>query len=651
MDEPAQEAPPASPCPRICDTLGRLCGRVSVGGDWYWAGGRRVALDADRTELLLRFRPEVAATPAELPLVLQAKADPALRRAGLALVRVTEAGPRAYKELVATPAVSAVYPVLRDAAGRRLLVTDELVVRLEPAVDAKTLADAHRLRLLRPVAGLEGAWLLAARDHDAMAAAQRLVASGEVRWAHPAFWRERALHRIPDDRYFEDQWHHLNTGQEGAAIGVDLRTSEAWDLAFGEADTLIGVLDDGVDFQHPDLSVARRQDGDPLVISEPARLRRALDDGCCRHGTAVAGVAAATGDNDEGVAGVCPGCSVVPMFTAPGWDRSEVMAESLLEAMRAGVAVVNNSWGPFERLTGFDEGGAPPLIPLDDVQSDALQTLHDDGRGGLGTVVVFSAGNGNEDTADNPLVNHPTVIGVGALDDTGHKAQYSDYGDGVWVVAPSAGGRTSGIWTTDARGDDWGFNDADAPREFGDRDGDYLAIFGGTSAAAPQISGLVGLMLSANPELTAAQVKEILRRTARPVDAENGRYGPDADGVMRSPYYGYGLADARAAVEMAQGGAPTPGPVPTPGPTADATPTGADCQPEQGCRDPQQVCMQRVDRWGDVLPGEHGCVDGADDGCLAFCDDAWFGQEDVVTLVGSCMNAAADCAEAEACFR
>ena len=608
-------------------------------------------MEADH--LLIRLRPEVRATPADLPVVLRVATDRALARRHLAIVRVTQAGPRAYKALVGHPAVEAVYPVLRDSAGRRVLVTDRLVARLGAGLAArevKRLAEAVGLRLLRPIDGLRGAYRVEALADDALAASRRLVDTGDVRWAHPDFLRERALHRAPDDRYFEDQWHHLNTGQDGAAQGVDLRTSEAWDLEFGDAAVRVGVFDDGVDFQHPDLRIAQREDGDPLVITEPARLRRALDDGCCQHGTAVAGVAAAVGDNDEGVVGVCPGCSVLPIFTEAGWDQSAVMAESLLEAMRAGADVVNNSWGPFDGLPAFDEGRAPPEVPLDDVQADALDTLHDEGRDGLGTVVVFSAGNGNEDTVDNALVNHPTVIGVGALDDTGHKAFYSDFGDAVWVVAPSAGGRTTGIWTTDARGEDWGFNDADAPRDFGDRDGDYLAIFGGTSAAAPAISGLVGLILSANPELTADEVKDILRRTARPIDRGHGRYEPDEDGFLRSPFYGYGLADARAAIELALGQDPDPGPLPALRTTVDPPATGADCDQGRPCAAPQQVCLRRVDRWGAPLD-EHGCVDGADDGCLAFCDQAWAGQPDRVRMVGRCMDASADCEAAEGCFQ
>ncbi|MEC9466578.1 MAG: S8 family serine peptidase, partial [Myxococcota bacterium] len=151
-----------------------------------------------------------------------------------------------------------------------------------------------------------------------------------------------------------------------------------------------------------------------------------------------------------------------------------------------------------------------------------------------------------ESVDSDAFVSNPNTIGVAAVSSLGFKSFYSDFGDGVWVSAPSDG--ALGIVTSDVRGD-YGDNGTGAGEL--DPSGDTTDTFSGTSAAAPAVSGLLGLIYSANPELTAAQAKDILRRTSRKIDQVNGLYTEDADGFLWSPYYGYGLVDAHAAVRAA----------------------------------------------------------------------------------------------------
>src|SRR5690606_34435623 len=94
-----------------------------------------------------------------------------------------------------------------------------------------------------------------------------------------------------------------------ARPSADIMATEAWQVTSGDPSVIIGVFDDGVEFRHPDLA-------DHIVpgINLPANIDAELANGCCSHGTAVSGIAAAIGDNDRGGRGVCPECRIMPIF-------------------------------------------------------------------------------------------------------------------------------------------------------------------------------------------------------------------------------------------------------------------------------------------------------------------------------------------------
>jgi subtilisin family serine protease len=178
-------------------------------------------------------------------------------------------------------------------------------------------------------------------------------------------------------------------------------------------------------------------------------------------------------------------------------------------------------------------------VPLYGVEQDALEYAETVGRGGLGSVVVFSAGNGGCDIVDNGLLAYPTVIAVSATGGTDDLEWYSSFGQHVDIAAPA------GVLTTDLVGD----------VGYGAWEGDtaYAGPFYGTSASCPIVAGTAALMLSANPRLTAADVRAALCETAERMDLVDAAW--DANGW--SPYYGCGRVDAAAAVwATADEGAP-----------------------------------------------------------------------------------------------
>ena len=165
------------------------------------------------------------------------------------------------------------------------------------------------------------------------------------------------------------------------------------------------------------------------------------------------------------------------------------------------------------------------------------------GRGGLGNIFVFAAGN------DRPLnnvnynadANSRYTIAVAAIDYTDNLAFYSTPGASVLVSGYSNNSFDTGITTTDVMGEA-GYNP----------EGDYTNDFGGTSSAAPLVSGVVALMLNANPNLTWRDVQHILVETSVQNDLTDSSWTVNGSGNKVSYKYGYGAVDANAAVAAAQ---------------------------------------------------------------------------------------------------
>jgi len=162
---------------------------------------------------------------------------------------------------------------------------------------------------------------------------------------------------------------------------------------------------------------------------------------------------------------------------------------------------------------------------------DSFDYAETNGRGGLGTVILFASGNSND--VIDPEASYVTNLAVGAVDNLGLKSYYSSPGPELDIAAPSNGG-LAGITTT-----------ATLDKS--------TANFGGTSSACPYAAGVVGLIMSANKTLTAAEVRDIVTSTAKQVDPIFGGWTGDT-----SEAYGHGLVNAYAAVQMATGACTDP---------------------------------------------------------------------------------------------
>jgi subtilisin family serine protease len=359
---------------------------------------------------------------------------------------------------------------------------------------------------------------------DDLALARALHARPGVRWAMPDLLLPIVPAAVPDDPLYGDQWHLENTGQGGRTPDVDIDAAGAWAYATG-AGQIVAVLDSGVQVDHPDLSVIAGRDyvdGD----DDP----NPSTDASAPHGTGVAGIAAAMGDNGVGVAGVAWGADVYAIRLIGGSSSStEALYESFAEAIDAGATVLNNSWG-----FGTDCSGVPDYAVFDEM----FDYAEDVGRGGLGSAVVFAAGNNGCDNDNDGMLAHRSLVVVAALEWWDTRASYSNYGSIVDIAAPTS------VLTTDI-----------TPGGYGSYAGDdaYNDYFSGTSGATPVVSGVLALMFEANPRLTAKQARSVLCDTAVRVDLDDAGY--DDEGW--SPYYGCGRVDAGAAVAAVANTAPS----------------------------------------------------------------------------------------------
>ena len=436
-------------------------------------------------------------------------------------------------------AVGGVFPVAylqnqpRTLANRRL-VTNELRLEADAALERSLIAK-YRLRLKsRPTYAPE--WIIlaaadpfAALDMMASLREQQGIATADVLLAS-----QRALRAMPNDPLMADQWHYKNSNSLRTHMNIEGAWNYGGSGGVKGAGVRIGIVDDGLQTSHPDMSVNVDTVNDKDWNGNDADPNPSTGDD---HGTACAGNAAAKGNNSLGVSGAAPDATLVGMrlIAASVTDAQEAEAMSYLSNL---IPILSNSWGPNDTGTIVEEPG--PLTKA------ALQNATAMGRGGKGTIILWAAGNGGN-VGDNSnydgYANSIHTISIGATDSLGARAYYSEPGSNVVVCAPSSG--ELGITTVDRTGSN-GYNTATSANG-----GDYTNDFGGTSSSTPSAAGVVALMLEKNPNLGWRDVQEILIRSAyqfRPADAG---WLDNAAGIHFHHDFGAGLIDAQTAVTMA----------------------------------------------------------------------------------------------------
>ena len=411
-------------------------------------------------------------------------------------------------------------PVFIGEAGGPVFPQAEILLRFESGVPAafaeQVIAQAGIGDIVeRNLGGMSNAYRIRTSRADGFAVlddSNLMAQSPLVRFAEPNMIFTGRGDLIPNDPLFSNCWGLRNTGQTGGTFDADMDVSEAWDITTGIPSVIVVVLDVGVQQDHPDINQIPGADftgagggGGPV-------------NSCEKHGTAVAGCVTGMINNGIGAVGVAPGCKVASAHPFTGntsscdgsWSGSATgTIDALNWAIQIGARVTNNS-----NQYGFTSSGI----------SDAYQN----GRS-AGIVHFASAGN----SATSPPVypaSIPVVNAVAALNSSGNRASFSNYGPGLDFSAPG-----QGIQTTDRTGTA-GYSSTD------------YAVVDGTSFASPYAAGVAALIISNNPALTPFQVEALMQSGS----VDMGTPGYDTD-------TGWGFLNAYQSLT---GTAPPPPPPP-----------------------------------------------------------------------------------------
>ncbi len=425
-----------------------------------------------------------------------------------------------------------------EGSKRPLIATGELFILFEEGTSTEEqniVLDEFKLELVERRSNTNIVAKVTSRSPNPIKVAHRIQQISLVKHVEPDL--DTLLDEYdevePSDDLFKHEWHLQNEGFVVDANwrlkkGADSKVLDAWKRLEnkGSSDVVVAVIDNGFDLTHPDLekNLFRPFDlwnqSDNLLQGDPRYT----------HGTPCASVALAA-SNDKGIVGAAPNARFMPVS---GTSFSLRATEQMFEYCIAnGADIISCSWGTTD-----------PAFSLSPLKEEAIAKAVREGRNGKGCIILYAVGNDDVDYV-NYYAAHPDVIGIAACTSKDKHASYSNRGREVCVSAPS-----NGDWPIIAARANW---DEGIPWETGTykywRDGKSRGMnykhFGGTSSACPLVAGICALILSANPDLTAKEVKEILQKTADKIG------DPSEYFEGHSTKYGYGRVNADRAVAEA----------------------------------------------------------------------------------------------------
>jgi subtilisin family serine protease/subtilisin-like proprotein convertase family protein len=429
-----------------------------------------------------------------------------------------------------------------------------VVLQTKSAESLPDLLAGHNLALSRTV--LSNVFILQAADPlAALREADRLARLPEVLAAYPVVKKSAALDGpyapMPNDPYYDLQWYLEHRGTNGALNGPDLNVRAAWPYTSG-AGTMIAVADVGVELAHPEFSNSVVGSPHFNFVMQITNGTPPLRTGEWAHGTECSGLMVAQVNNSIGMAGIACQAQLASwvIFDTNGNLAPDDQLMSMFEYQSNIVSVQNHSWG-------HDTVGQNMPTLLEEIGISNALTY---GRSGRGVVMVRAAGNLRTDAVnadDDGYPNDPRVIGVGAVRIDGRVASFSNPGACLLVGAPSGDPaytpNSSGLFTTDLLGTD-GINTVSffPPNQDLNNYVFNSLGFSGTSASAPQVAGVVALVLSVNPALTWRDVQQIILLSSRHFDFADPDLVTNGAGFLVSHNLGYGIPDAGAAVNLAR---------------------------------------------------------------------------------------------------
>ncbi len=383
--------------------------------------------------------------------------------------------------------------IIQDATGRTIVLSDwtnTYLIRIPNANSRPSF-----IKRLKELPGVVYAEPNGLGEHDALELTEKQEEAISEKYTMAAL--------IPNDQHFNRQWAHKNDGtslQGSGTPGADMKTADAWSITNGSSSVKIGIVDNGMQTDHTEFS--GRVTGDPGYTGT---------DCTNSHGTCVAGVAAAQGNNVNGIAGVAWNVGIINEDYGAASDAD--FSNAVRSASTRGAHVINNSW---------------KLVPVGRYSTTVRRAFADVYK--QNRVAVASMG--NQATTSLPEKQYPAAFGqgiltAGASTNTDQRADYSSRGSWIDVVAPG-GGKAPGIPVTT---EDWVY--VTYP-------GSTYGYTGGTSFAAPAVSGLAGLLLSYNASLYNDDIEHLIQLSTDKVSEMSGQNFTNE--------YGYGRVNAHQAL-------------------------------------------------------------------------------------------------------
>lgn len=495
-----------------------FCGLASAQSNYYWANGKKVFVEKSDKKYVLMDVDESGSSSSR-----KKKPSHNIEPTHQYVNKMKGVNYKSHAYTLkssteATTSENIVYegPTFKDADGNDMVMTNFFYVQLKSKGDLKVLkstAAKYKATIIGSNSTDDLWYLLSCLESDKnpMELANTFYETGLFASAEPELVTKMKKDCYTDPM-FTDQWSANNTGQYGTSIGPDINLCEAHQMTTG-SNVIVSVFDEGVQYGHPDM---------PNLTSVRVFADFSAADGVNGdHGMQCAGIIGAQGGNGIGMVGVAPGCQIMP---------SAIVFDGLFATWPWGIAsVVNLTWqnGADVISNSWSRSSSSSVI------TSAYQNALNNGRNGLGCVVVFSAGNNNANGLNFPARSDDRIITVGALSPCGERKSPSscdgegwgsNYGTDLDVMAPGVKIPTVNL------------------------NGTYNSTFNGTSSAAPHVAGVAALILSVDPTLTEGEVRDIIESTTQKVggysyQSASGR----ANGTWNNEM-GYGLIDAEAAV-------------------------------------------------------------------------------------------------------
>jgi thermitase len=378
-------------------------------------------------------------------------------------------------------------------------VPGEYIVKLKPSTEVGFLSLDSVGRILGGVVATrfdsDPNLLVIKKDLNIESVYNELYKSDFVEYVEPNYIYHTDM--VPNDPDYAKSWG-LKNSKEG---GVDINIEKAWDITTGSQDVVVAIIDSGVDLNHADLKDnlwvnEKELNGKPGVDDDGNGYvddihgydfandkGEPMDDN--GHGSHVAGVIAAKGNDGIGIAGINWNVKIMPLkfITAEGGGSAEGAIKAIDYAIKMGAKIMSNSWGGTGQSQALKE---------------AIQRASDHG-----ILFVASAGNNG---ADNDVVGHypgnfdiPNIIDVAAIGSDGSLPDFSNFGlNKVHVAAPGVD-----IYSTY-------------------KDGGYETL-SGTSMATPHVSGVAALALAARPGLSMLDLRKKILSSVNQQESLKGR--------------------------------------------------------------------------------------------------------------------------------